>query len=243
MTETKFPEENASSLASNFKICCNRPWLVAEFASPHQMVSWSLNRPGFTTAERVAWLEVGNDELITVTDPKTWFQHRLLAVDLGDAVGLITARNVACYEIASATVDDVQADCLITLGLNNGETVGKRQDPMLHVLHAGTINILAAVSVPLTDAALLEMSSIVAQARTTALLRFGYRRPCMDDIVTGTGTDCIVTAAPCSSRPQAYAGMHTAIGEAVGRSVLEATTAAAIAWFNDWCQPNTALSR
>lgn len=238
MTETAILPNSTSELKTNFSVSCGRPWLVAEFGSSTRMVSWSLNRPGFATATKIAWLEVGNEELIHVDEPLSWFQRRLEAEGLGDAVGLITARNVSRFEIATAVVEGVRADCLITLGLNNGETVGQRQDPTHHPLNAGTINILSSVSVPLTDGALLEMSSIATQARTTALVRFGYRRPFMNDIVTGTGTDCIVAAAPLSEEPTGYAGMHTAVGEAVGRSVLEATTTAATTWFEDWCTPS-----
>lgn len=213
-----------------FHLACRRPWLVATFPQPHLVASWSLNRPGIVTADRVAWLEVENEELVHISDPVAWFGKRLDETGLADAVGVITARNVACHERASVAVEDVRADCLITLGLNNGETIGQRLDAARHPLNAGTINILAAISVPLSGAALLEMSSIVTQARTVALLRFGYRRPEMEDVVTGTGTDCVVVAAPVAGDPLPFAGMHTAIGEAVGRSVLQATEAAARAW-------------
>jgi len=213
-----------------FKIACTRPWLVATFGAPRRMVSWSLNRPGFVTGERVVWLEVKNTELAGIEDHLGWFQGRLSDASLTDAVGLVTARDVSCHELAVADVEGVRAECLITLGLNNGETVGARMDASAHPLNAGTINILVAVSRPLTDAALLELSSIATQARTAALVDLGYRRPGMTDVVTGTGTDCIVVAAPAEGTPQLYAGMHTAVGEAVGRAVREATLAASRAW-------------
>jgi adenosylcobinamide amidohydrolase len=213
-----------------FDIACIRPWLIASFARPQRVVSWSLNRPGFASVSRVAWLEVGNAELAGVEDPAAWFRQRLASASLEDSVGLITARNVSCYEFAAADVEGVRAECLITLGLNNGETVGSRVNPAAHTFNAGTINILAAVSVPLTDAALLELSSIATQARTAALLSFGYRRPGMTDVVTGTGTDCIVVASPSEGSALLHAGMHTAAGEAVGKAVREATLAAADAW-------------
>lgn len=216
------------------RVTCTRPWLTATFAQPHRMVSWSLNKPGFTIADTVAWLEVQNEELIHVADPTRWFQDRLESEGLEDAVGLITARNVARHEFASVTIEGIRSDCLITLGLNNGEAVGQRNDAAFHPLNAGTINILVAVSVALTDGALLEMSSIATQARTAALLRFGYKRPGMTEIVTGTGTDCIVAAAPFGKNAFAYAGMHTAIGEAVGGAVMQATDAAARVWLEDW---------
>lgn len=217
-----------------FEITCARPWLVARFPCPQTMVSWSLNRPGFVTADAVAWLEVGNEELRHAPDPKAWFLHRLAAQGLADAVGLMTARNVARFERAAVTCEGARADCVVTLGLNNGEHVGQRIAAHLHPLNAGTINILCAVSVPLSPAALLEAASLAAQARTVALMEVGYRRPGQPRIVTGTGTDCIVVCAPQGGEAQGFAGMHTALGEAIGASVLRATHVAAAAWRADY---------
>ncbi|WP_051356997.1 adenosylcobinamide amidohydrolase [Azorhizobium doebereinerae] len=213
-----------------FQITCERPWLVARFTRPQTMVSWSLNRPGFVQAEQVAWLEVGNEELRHAPDPVAWFAARLAARGLADAVGLMTARDVSRYERQSAAVEDVRADCVVTLGLNNGERVGQRVGAHLHPLNAGTINILCAVSEPLTEAALLEAASLVTQARTVALSQVRYRRPGRTEAVTGTGTDCIVVSAPAGSPRTSFAGMHTAIGEVIGACVLRATLAAAANW-------------
>lgn len=219
--------------AMPFQLACARPWLVASFAAPHRMASWSVNRPGIVTATRVAWREVANEELVPVRDAVAWFRRQTEDADLADAVGLITARNVACHEHVHSAIDGVRADCVITLGLNNGETVGRRRRPT-GAPGAGTINILASVSVPLTDGALLEMSSIVTQARTAALLRFGFALPDMEEPATGTGTDCIVAACPLAPDASPHAGMHTAIGEAVGASVLRATARAARNWLDNW---------
>lgn len=218
----------------NLQFECKKPWLIATFARPHRMVSWSLNKPGFTTTKQVSWLEVHNEELIDVDEPISWFKNRLSERGLANSVGLMTARNIERYEHCSTIVDDIKSECLITLGLNNGETVGQRFDPTLQNYRLGTINLLVSVSAPLNDAALLEISSIATQARTKALIKFGYRRPGMTEIVTGTGTDCIVAAAPLSENPTCYAGMHTAIGEAVGSAVFNATMIAAEAWFKEW---------
>ncbi|MEO1272728.1 MAG: adenosylcobinamide amidohydrolase, partial [Myxococcota bacterium] len=45
---------------------------------------------------------------------------------------------------------------------------------------------------------------------------------------TGTGTDCIVLAAPPGHA--VYAGLHTAVGEAVGRAVYDAVAAGVRGW-------------
>jgi adenosylcobinamide amidohydrolase len=149
---------------SLFDVACRRPWLIATFREPQRMASWALNRPGIVEARRVAWLEVENSELAGAGDVAAWFVSRLANASLTDAVGLITARNVGSHLRSLVRVENIVAECLITLGLNNGERAGRRVFSHLHPLNAGTINLLCAVSVPLTGAALLEAASVATQA-------------------------------------------------------------------------------
>lgn len=219
-------------------IDCRRPWLTVRFAAPHRMVSWAPYRPGFVTARDVAWREVGAEELGPEVDAGRWFAAELAQAGLTEAVGMLTARNVAAYVCGTAKVEGVRAGAVVTLGLRNGERIGARREMAQGSgapEGAGTINILVYVDRPLTDAALLEASALAVQARTVALIEAGYRPAGMDAPVTGTGTDCVVMAAPQApdGEPYAgesYAGMHTAIGEAVGACVLGAVRQAAAEW-------------
>ncbi|MFG1402445.1 adenosylcobinamide amidohydrolase [Xanthobacter sediminis] len=223
-----------SPMCSLFSVEPARPLLVARFAHEQRMVSWSITRPGFVTARAVAWLEVRNADLTADLDVPQWFSARLAAAGLGAAVGLLTSRNVDHHHVAQCTVEGVTAACLVTLGLNNGERVGARFSPEAAArLSAGTVNMLAAVDVPLTDAALLEASSIVVQARTRAILEADFRRPGAAEAVSGTGTDCVVMSAPATGEGLPYAGLHTAVGEAVGAAALAATREAAAVWLAD----------
>ena len=67
----------------------------------------------------------------------------------------------------------------------------------------------------------------VAEARTAAILDLGLRtgdgRP-----VTGTGTDCIIVAAPIGGPIQAHCGLHTDLGKALGEIVYGATSEACV---------------
>jgi len=229
------PTAAASAL---FRFDCRRPLLVARFVAPQRMVSWSITRPGFVVGDQVAWLEVRNADLKPELDVPSWFAQRLAAEGLGQAVGLLTSRNVERHHCATAEVEGVRARCLVTLGLNNGERVGARFSPAaaahLSETHAaGTVNMLAAVDLPLTDAALLEATSIVVQARTRAILEAGFCREGVAEPVSGTGTDCVVMSAPAAGDPSPYAGLHTAVGEALGAAALAATREAAAVWLAD----------
>lgn len=96
----------------------------------------------------------------------------------------------------------------------------------------GTINTLLHVDQPLSSGALTELVAIIAMARTTAILDSGVRRNGV--AITGTGTDCIVVAAPQSETSVRYAGMHTAVGEAAGAAVYEAIRSGVDTWRQDF---------
>jgi adenosylcobinamide amidohydrolase len=51
--------------------------------------------------------------------------------------------------------------------------------------------------------------------------------------VTGTGTDCIVVAAPGTDGGEAFAGLHTDIGAAIGRAVYDAVLQGGMAWVSE----------
>lgn len=217
--------------AADIAIDCRQPWLIARFSGPRRMLSWSPNRPGFTVADMVAWLEVTSADVVDLTDPAAYLRARLAAAGLERAVGLMTARDVRRHHLTRSTVDGIGAVALVTAGLTNGERIGERcPDPALPAV-AGTINALVHVSVPLTRGAFLEAMSLAVQARTVAVAEAGIRRE--GAVVTGTGTDCLVVAAPSGPDPAVYAGLHTAIGEAVGAAVLSATRAAVAGWVAD----------
>jgi adenosylcobinamide amidohydrolase len=221
-----------------FALSCRPPLLVASFDAPQAMLSWSITRPGFQTARRVAWLEVRNADLPPHEDPVVSIDRLMADADLADAICLVTSRNVARHQLTQATVEGVTATCLATVGLSNGERVGQRcAEP---VPLPGTINVLLHVTRPLSEGALVEAVSIVTEARTAAVLDSGVRRAGV--AVTGTGTDCIVAAAPAGADALRFAGLHTAVGEAVGGAVYRAIREGVAVWQADW-DASTARSR
>jgi adenosylcobinamide amidohydrolase len=213
-----------------FAISCRPPHLVATFDAPQTMLSWSLTKPGFQTARRVAWREVRNADLPPAEDPIDSIWRLLADADLADAVCLVTSRDVTRYHLVQTTVEGVTATALATAGLSNGERIGSRCDEP--VLLPGTINVLLHVSCPLSEAALIETVSMATQARTAAIIEAKVERAGV--LVTGTGTDCIVVAAPIGSERARFAGMHTAIGEAVGDCVVRVMRESIAVWRADW---------
>lgn len=194
------------------------------------MLSWSITRPGFQVARRVAWREVRNADLPPSEDPATSIARLMADAGLADAVTLVTSRDIRRYHLAQSTIEGETASCLATVGLSNGERVGQRcSEP---VWLPGTINVLLHVSRPLSEAALVETVSIVTEARTAAVLDAGVHRAGV--AVTGTGTDCIVAASPVGADGARFAGLHTAVGEAVGDAVCRAVREGIAVWQRDF---------
>ncbi len=211
-----------------FAVSCAPPFLLAGFAAPQAMVSWSLTRPGFVVAQKVAWLHVRDDDLPLGVDPAALLENRMAAAGHADAVHLMTSRDVSRHHLASACFHGVTGACLATVGLGNGARVGS---PPLPARPAGTINLLAHVDRPLSPGALLEALSIAAEARTAAVLDAGWK--IAGRAVTGTGTDCIVAAAPEGREGDLFAGLHTAVGAALGRAVYDAVAQGCRAWIDE----------
>ncbi len=200
------------------------PWLVADLGAEMRMLSWSMSRPGFTTAQRVAWREVRDADLTPDLDVERWLASELAAADLSDALALVTSRSVAKHHRARHTAGKAMVECLATVGLSNAERIGYRRQ--LAKAGQGTINALAIVTPGLGTAAMVEAIAIAAEAKTTAVL--DARRTVATGTATGTGTDCLVIASPVGET--CYAGTHTEVGEALGRAVYDAVSAGAAEW-------------
>lgn len=221
--------QDEASAESPFAVECAPPFLTVRFAAPQRTLGWSLLYPGFVVVSEVVWVEVHNSDLGPSVDPSDFLRARLARSGRAGALGFMTSRDIRRHHFCQRQVDGVEAACLTTVGLSNAERVGSRK---VRAPHAGTINTLVHVSVPLTDGALVEALSIVAQARTAAVIDSRHVEP--GTAVTGTGTDCIVVASPCRGQPLAFAGLHTAVGEAIGGAVYEATRAGAAQWDLDF---------
>ena len=203
-----------------------RPWLSFDLGAPHRVLSWALLHPGFVTADQILWREVRNADLPRDFDVARWLRDALVERGTPEAVTLLTSRDLDAYEVSETRVEGVTARCVATVGLSNGERIGTRLDRSGK--DWGTINVAVQVSEPLADAALIELISIIAQARTAAVMEMGHHLP--TGLTTGTGTDCIAVAAPAGDTP--FAGMHTAVGEATGRAAYEAVRAGAQIWMD-----------
>jgi adenosylcobinamide amidohydrolase len=203
-------------------VTLQRPWLVAGLPRAMRCLSHAPFGAGYVMADRVVWREVRNADLGPDFDVGPWFAGEM--APFPGAVGMLTSRDVGTYRLASVEVEEVRASCLVTLGLSNAEAVGTRRP--YHTADFGTINLCVAVDAGLTEAAQLEALCVAVQARTAGVMAAGLALE--TGLATGTGTDCVVLA--CDVGDVGFAGLHTAVGEAVGACVLAAVSGAARDW-------------
>jgi adenosylcobinamide amidohydrolase len=202
-------------------------WLTVRLGAPHVVLSWAIVGGGLGRADTIAWREVTETDLRPPVDARSWLRDRMEAAGYGGAVGLLTSRRLLTYVDIEASWGGVSARCIATVGLGNALGVGDPPGPLARI---GTINVLARVSVPLAPAALIEAVAIAAEAKTTAVLASGARSTLTGEPATGTGTDCIVVAAPDATDQEPYAGKHTVVGHLIGRTVRDAVARGAEAW-------------
>lgn len=200
------------------------PWLEFDLGQEMRVLSWAINRPGFVSARRILWREVRNADLPRDLDVHAWLSDELDRRASRDAVTFLTSRPLRHFTQNVATVEAVTAHAVATVGFSNAERVGYRIDRAC--VDWGTINVAVRLNAALTQAALLEAMSIAVEARTAAVMDAGHVTP--RGVATGTGTDCVAVASPPGTIE--YSGMHTDIGEAIGRVVYTAVLDGAQAW-------------
>ncbi len=209
-----------------FHLHLEPPYLIVDFGKTQRALGWSITLPGFGSTQRVVWMEVRESDLPLHVDPVAFVDSRLSACGLAEAAVFLTSREIRFHHLARSRIGACAVTCLTTVGLSNGEKVGARQQTAPKAM--GTINTLVHVSHPLSDGAFVEAVSIATQARTAAVMETNILRDAPP--ITGTGTDCIIVAAPEGGAPERCVGLHTDLGQAIGAAVYEATLAGATEW-------------
>ncbi|MEU2600712.1 adenosylcobinamide amidohydrolase [Streptomyces hirsutus] len=136
----------------------------------------------------------------------------------GPGVGLMTAADVSAY----AHAHDNGAEAIVTSGIDvRGWAAVPEAEEAAAGIGAqapGTINIVVALPVPLTDAALVNAVATATEAKTQALLEAGHH-------CSGTPTDAVCVAARTPSpgeTPHAFAGPRSPWGARLARAVHRA---------------------
>jgi len=216
----------ATALARSARISRDDRTLTVDLGELHATASWAIIGGGLGRARTIFWYHVVEGELPLEIDPEALLATRLAAAGHRDAIGFLTGRRLDRFTDETAIVAGSRARCVATVGLGNAVRAGDPPGP----LAVGTINLLCQLAAPLSSSALLEALAVAVEARTAAVLdsRIPSRRS--GQLATGTGTDCVVIAAPLGSAVGRYAGTHTPVGAAIGQAVYRAVRTGAEAW-------------
>ncbi|WP_283177464.1 adenosylcobinamide amidohydrolase [Gemmobacter sp. 24YEA27] len=204
-----------------------RPWLFAQLPGTMRILSHAPFGAGFVTGDTIAWREVRDQDLKPDFPVEDWFGAEMARAPMQATVGMMTSRDVSSRVLAEAETEGVRAAALVTLGLSNAEAVGRRLPwHRADGTGFGTVNILVTTDAALSQTAQIEALTIAVEARTAAIMDLGL--DLATGRATGTGTDCLALA--CLPGEGRYAGLHTAVGEAVGAAVRKSVTQAGAEW-------------
>ena len=143
-----------------------------------------------------------------------------------DSVGMMTAAEVDyVFNVRSSTYGGVTVEAVATAGLSNhvvaGEVLENWEERHAVSLErgkrmlAGTINIGIVSPVPLTTEAKVNLMIPLVEAKSAALMDFGYRE-------TGTTSDSMAVFCPVGDDRYSYTGTASDIGIAGARAVRDA---------------------
>ncbi|MGI5415272.1 adenosylcobinamide amidohydrolase [Actinomadura luteofluorescens] len=193
----------------------------------HRMISSAMLGGGIGPARWVLNAQVPG--AYARTDPVAHLAELAAAEGLeGPGVGMLTAASVARTVrrdgegvSVSATVGlRVPTWAASPAGTPDAELAPLEGDGT-RAYRPGTINIVVAVPVALSDAALVNAVVTATEAKTQALLEAGF--PC-----TGTASDAICVAAATGGAPEVFAGPRSTWGARIARTVHAAVRAGAL---------------
>jgi adenosylcobinamide amidohydrolase len=136
----------------------------------------------------------------------------------GEGVGLMTAADVRAYGLAC----DAGVEAIVTAGLGVRGWAASPARSTVAPARPGTVNIIVALPVALTDAALVNAVATATEAKVQALLEAGYD-------CSGTPTDAVCVAARTGPGQQvhSFAGPRSLWGSRLARAVHAAVLSAA----------------
>ncbi|PJZ57371.1 adenosylcobinamide amidohydrolase [Leptospira barantonii] len=219
----------ANSYLSQKSLLESPNWLEIAFEEPHNVLSWAVIGSGWKEqVDNVLWHRVRNEDLTPDVDPIDYYRSRLLQRgESKNSVGFLTSAALENYSEIVLEKEGTRIRSVVTAGLGNAVCIG--DDPFFFGSY-GTINIFVQCSSSLDLSASLEAVSLIAEARTLAVLDSKVQSRVSRNIATGTGTDCIAFASPSRIPQTRYTGKHTLTGHLIGKAVYESVHQGILNW-------------
>lgn len=191
------------------------------FPTPYRTLGWAPLGGGYGSTRVVSNHQVDVGDRHATEFPSVFLRRRISKLEPAarGAVAMMTGARVvnAAYVCARRGALSVAAWC--TAGCSNALRAGDRAT--VADTRPGTINLIVAISQPLAPSAMVEAIQIATEARVLAVQQSGIISMRSGLPATGTGTDCIVVAAPIGARAHPWCGKHTLLGELIARAALK----------------------
>jgi adenosylcobinamide amidohydrolase len=202
------------------------PTLAIYLPNTFRSLGWAPLGGGSRRAELIVNHQISSDNRAATEAPRLHLGRvvRSLGVNPRRAVAMMTGAKMK----KAASTTEKRGDMIVTAwcsaGCSNALRVG---DPAsVETTAQGTINIIVLINQALSEAAMVEAIQIATEARVAAVLAARVRSVRSGKPATGTGTDCIVVAAPDEGPANSYCGKHTRLGEFIGRTVYRSCSLA-----------------
>jgi adenosylcobinamide amidohydrolase len=204
--------------------------LIIRLPQSWRVLSWAPLGGGSRSARVIVNHQVQNGDRIATEHPEYYLKALMdiLGFKAATAVAMMTGVPIRKVSHVTARRGNMIVAAWCTAGCSNALRIG--DTATASTVHAGTINIVVAVSQPLSPAAMTEALAMATEARVAVMQDAGVtstrsRRP-----ATGTGTDCIVVTSPIRGHAHVYCGKHTLLGELIGRAVMRSCANALRRW-------------
>ena len=225
-------------------------FLVVELNGPHGVLSTSVRNGG--QVDHVRFLlnhqscegTAHHERHRTMTDMGQVAYHDIVCAEASlpaDETAMMgTAANMNCAAVVTETDEAVQVTVVVTAGVEGNATCAgdpaewrETEAGMERVpAHAGTINTMLLINVPLTVSALARAVVTMTEGKSAALQRLAVPSRQSVDLATGTGTDQYCVAVPAGTGlTRTSTSPHVKLGELVGRAARNATQEA-LRWQN-----------
>jgi len=218
------PTETEKEITSPLKIELKENNLIARFPQEWPVLSWAPFNGG--SVKTSALLNMGlpkNARCVEVFRDRV-FDKTVERFSLPkNTVGFMTAADVNQYSEVFLSKGAFWAHAIVTVGLTNARAIGdeadskKEEDPN----PLGTINLWVACNALPKLTGQIEAIEMAAAAKTSAMHEAGIKSPKSGRLAAGTGTDTIGIVGTGEFKRN-YCGMHTILGELIGKSVFQA---------------------
>jgi adenosylcobinamide amidohydrolase len=197
------------------------------FEQPQRVLSSAVLNGGFAQASHFVNMKVSTECPLDLEDPVITLRRYCRERGWqGEAIGMMTAASMKSFRATYDCVGGESLAVVVTTGLGNARRAGDASgcaDLTSLPRKAGTINMAIVTSAVLTDAAMVEMVSVITEAKAAILQELGIKSPVSGKLATGTGTDAVAIFSGDSESQHErvrFTGKHTLIGERTAQMVI-----------------------